>query len=523
MTDSPDNPETEPTTEDTADVSALVKTIESAIEDHQQSQEQLRQTMAALQASIEEHQKSEQKLREILTHADYLIDQFETELSRDYQTHTRSQDRTETDTQQETDTTAEPASEPEQNDTTAGDEGKGEALLTALERLSADLDRVPEAADIKQETSYTPAQYGEEFGSLMEACKQSDLDLEHYVTRDIAGFAEERGTIPAVSEYQTEGRFSQSLINSLFGSWKEVKKQLYRYQSLSGFSSTTDSYREELIYQLRQLEQTLGHLPAASQINEETWVNNQDYRAEFGSLESAFDACGFDVEKRILQDINRVQADIGSVPSLSEYKEYGRCSVNIVTNHFGSWAAAKETYIDQQDEFNDPPKSEADESASNAATAPEGDGESDILDSIVNDFGDGSARPAPSDSTDSGEEPNSDPETAQDRTDGIDEDRISEKYEDRIVEAVNANFDSPDASMSPELKARRQNAAAALETALNATEAIGRTEIIDEFYDDELYSSRGSFWINNIRPVLREIDTYRRGEGGYMFSDQNPD
>ncbi len=521
MTDSPDNPESEPTTEDTADVSALVKTIESAIEDHQQSQEQLRQTMAALQASIEEHQKSEQKLREILTHADYLIDQFETELSRDYQTHTRSQDRTETDTQQETDTTAEPASEPEQNDTTAGDEGKGEALLTALERLSADLDRVPEAADIKQETSYTPAQYGEEFGSLMEACKQSDLDLEHYVLRDIAALAEERGTIPTLSEYQTEGRFSQSIINSLFESWSKVKKELYRQQSLSGFSSTTDSYREELIYQLRQLEQTFGHLPAASQINEETWVNHQDYRAEFGSLESAFEACGFDVEQRILQDINRVQADIGSVPSVSQYTDHGRCSVNIVTNHFGSWAAAKEAYIDQQDEIKDPPKSQVDESPSNAPAVGEGDGESDILDSIVNDFDDGTARPAPSDSTASGEESDGDPETAQDLTQDVDRARISEKYEDRIVEAVNANFDSPDGSMSPELKTRRHNAAAALETALNATEALGRTELIDQFYDDELYKGRGSFWINDIRPVLREIGIYRRGEGGYVFSDHN--
>ena len=520
MTDDTNTAGDDTTSDDTADLSALVSTIESAIDYHQQTQEQLRQTVSALQASIEEHQKSEQKLREMLTHADYLIDQLETELSNDYQTQQRAQNRTETDTQQAADAPI----DSEQIDAAAAEVDRV-ALLEALEKLSADLNRVPEQAEIKQQTPYTPDQYAKEFGSYMSAFRESDLDLEHYVLTDIAAVAEERGTIPTLSEYQTEGRFPQSIIKSLFGSWREGKKELYRHQSLSGFSTETTSYREELIYQLRQLEQTLNHLPAASQINEETWVNHQDYSAEFGSIEAAFEACGFDVEQRILHDINRVHADIGTIPSVSQYKQHGECSVNIVTNHFASWAAAKEKYIHQQEEIGDPPSpSQADESSSsNAAAAAKDDAPSDILDTIVTDIHDATAQAARSEETDSDEDTPAEIPPEHSGSDAPDGDRISEKYDTHIVEAVNANFEPPEGTISPQLQARRQNAAAALQTAINTNEALGRRELEYQFYDEELYTSRGSFWKQNLRPVLQEVGQYDRGEGGYVFPNLNPE
>lgn len=513
----------DPPDDDTADMSALITTIEAAIDEHQRSQRQLRETISELETSIQEHTKSEQKLREILTHAEYLIDEFETELSNDYQTQQRAQNRTETATQQGADTTVEAPTESEQIDAPAAGEADDEAMLEVLERLSANLDCVPEEADIKQQTPYTPDQYVEEFGSYMSACRQSDIDLEHYVLMDIAAIAEEHETIPPLSEYQTEGRFPQSLINSLFESWKEVKKELYRQQSVSGFSTTTDNYREELIYQLQELAETLGHLPAASEISEQTWVTHQDYSAEFGSIEAAFEASGFDVEERILSDINQVKAELGAVPSKSEYDQYGECSINIVTNHFGSWGTAKSKFVEQHGESEDATQNaQTQEESPDSEMSAHDDDDADILDTIVTDIGD-AARQTESDSTEtnSGDEIPADNQPKHSTQGDSGSDGISDKYDERIVEAVNANFESADGSMSSELNARRQNAAAALETALNATEALGRTELIDQFYDEELHTGRGSFWIEDMRPVLRELGIYRRGESGYVFNDQN--
>ena len=515
----------DPPDDDTTDMSALITTIEAAIDEHQRSQRQLRETISELETSIEEHTKSEQKLREILTHAEYLIDEFESELSNDYQTQQQAQNRIETDTQQGANTAAETPTDSERIDAPAAAESNNAAMLEVLEKLSANLDRVPEEADIKQQTPYTPDQYVEEFGSYMTACRQSNIDLDHYVLTDIAAVAEEHETIPTLSEYQTEGRFPQSIINSLFGSWKEVKKELYRQQSVSGFTTTTDSYREELIYQLQELAETLGHLPAASAISEQTWFTHQDYSAEFGSIEAAFEACGFDVKERILSDINQVKAKLGAVPSKSQYDQYGECPINIVTNHFGSWGAAKSEFVEQYGESEDSTQnSKAQEESPDSEMSAQDDDDADILDTIVTDIGDAATQSeTQSRETDSGEKPPTEPQAERSGQDDADGQGISEQYDDRIVEAVNANFESADGSMSSELKSRRENAAAALATALNATEALGRTELIDQFYDEELYSGRGKFWIEDMRPVLRELGIYRRGEGGYVFSDQNPD
>lgn len=523
MTEKHNNSKADTADDDTADLSELVTTVEAAIEEHRQSQTQLREIISELETSIQEHTKSEQKLRELLTHAEYLIDGFEPQGSNDYKTQQRSQGQSATDEPEAAGSQDGPTGESNTNDAPATGESERDTMLAALETLCEDLNRLPEASDIRQETDYRPQAYTQEFGSYMSACRESSIDLEYYVLSDIVAIAEERDTIPPMSEYQSVGRFPQSIINSLFGSWKEVKKELYRQQSVSGFSTTTDNYREELIYQLQELAETLGHLPAASEISEQTWVTHQDYSAEFGSVEAAFEASGFDAEERILSDINKVKAELGAIPSVSEHEKLGECSINIVTNHFGSWGAAKSEFVEQHGDSEDATQNaQAQEESPDSEISAHDDDDADILDTIVTDIGD-AARQTETDSTEtnSGDKIPADNQPKHSTQGDTGSDGISDQYDERIVEAVNANFDSADGSMASELEARRQNAAAALETALNATEALGRTELIDQFYDEELYTGRGSFWIEDMRPVLRELGIYRRGEGGYVFKDQN--
>lgn len=377
------------TDDDTTDMSALTTTIEAAIDEHRRSQTQLRETISELETSIQEHAKSEQKLREILTHAEYIIDEFETELSKDYRTQEQGQGQPETEEQPPTVSQDSSSGESKAIDKPATSDSRRDSMLEELETLSADLDRLPEAAEIRQHTEYTKQQYDDKFDSYISACRESDIDLEHYILRDIESVAERLENIPTISEYHSEGRFSHSIIDSFFESWTSVKKALYQERSLSGFGEKSGSYHEELIHQLQRLGKNLDHLPSARDINNKTWLTHQDYIAEFGSIETAFEGCGFDVEQQILQDIHQVMIEVGQIPSVSQYDRLGDCSVSIVNNYFGSWGAAKKEFKQRQDQIEDQPRDTLKETTPPSSNrTKEEELNSDILDTIVKEIDD---------------------------------------------------------------------------------------------------------------------------------------
>lgn len=505
------------------ELSELINTVESAIKEHQRSQTQLRELIDQLEISIQEHNNSEQKLREILKQSENLLNEFETDSSGTAETNQPVQDRSNTEEKSLTGSEDGFSFDQKAIDEPTRDELERDTMLQGLEKLGADLNRVPNKSDIRDKTDFTPRDYVEEFGSLMSACRESTIDVENYVLADIETVSEQRDTIPAMSEYQSTGRFSQSVIKSLFGSWKAMKKELYRQRSLSGFSSSTTSYREELIYQLRDLEKRLGHLPSAGDIDDRTWVRHQDYISEFGSIEAAFEECGFDVEERILSDINQVKMELGSVPSSSQYKELGNCSYNIVNNYFGSWGAAKSEFIQKREEDKDHlPDTATEKKSSDSVETGGGDADSDILDTIVNDMSDParSNKRKSKESDINGKLP--DEELRQkDNSSKSSRILISDTFDESVVEAVNSNFESQEPPMSSQLRKRRKRAAMALKTAIDAPEPLGQEELVDQFYDDALYTSRGSFWRQDIRPVLQEVGQYDRGESGYVFPELN--
>jgi len=101
-------------------------------------------------------------------------------------------------------------------------------------------------------------------------------------------------------------------------------------------------------------------------------------------------------------------------------------------------------------------------------------------------------------------------------------DEFSEEYADYVIEAVNSVFPSR-GSNSEQLISRRTTVAAALQAAINSEAALGRRELVDRFYDDDRYTSKNSFWVQDLRPVLQEVGHYDRSEGGYVFPDLSHD
>lgn len=105
--------------------------------------------------------------------------------------------------------------------------------------------------------------------------------------------------------------------------------------------------------------------------------------------------------------------------------------------------------------------------------------------------------------------------------DGVDQQsESSEEYPDYIKQAINNTFSRERSDYeSEQLEEQRATAAAALRAAVNAEEAMGRRELVDRFYDEDMYTSRDSFWKQTVRPVLQQVGNYSRREGGYVFPE----
>lgn len=84
---------------------------------------------------------------------------------------------------------------------------------------------------------------------------------------------------------------------------------------------------------------------------------------------------------------------------------------------------------------------------------------------------------------------------------------------DDVVERVSESWDDDD-----RLDDRRAAARAVLSYAVNTGEAVGKQEAIHNFREefDVDGQNEESWWRQNIRPVLKDVGTYSKGQKGYV-------
>jgi len=71
------------------------------------------------------------------------------------------------------------------------------------------------------------------------------------------------------------------------------------------------------------------------------------------------------------------------------------------------------------------------------------------------------------------------------------------------------------------LAARRAAANAALQHAVETGEAVGKSDALELFYDEYAVDGQNeeTWWRKNIRPVLKAVGEYSKGEHGYVVDD----
>jgi len=92
---------------------------------------------------------------------------------------------------------------------------------------------------------------------------------------------------------------------------------------------------------------------------------------------------------------------------------------------------------------------------------------------------------------------------------------------DSGIDAVVAHVSDDWSDTDERLAARRAAANAALQHAVETGEAVGKSDALELFYDEYAVDGQNeeTWWRKNIRPVLKAVGEYSKGEHGYVVDD----
>lgn len=172
-----------------------------------------------------------------------------------------------------------------------------EELLSELTRLEDEIGRCPTVDDIVEKSRLSRSAFLNEFGSIQRAREAAGIERDESFNQRFSDeelLAEVRrladgDTAPTKTQVQEETRFSTTTYEKRFGTWREVcdatgltPRVVYQY---------TD---EELISELKQLRDELGHPPTIGEMNASDGPTAACYRDHFGSWVATFEHVDFD-------------------------------------------------------------------------------------------------------------------------------------------------------------------------------------------------------------------------------------
>jgi DNA-directed RNA polymerase specialized sigma subunit len=242
-------------------------------------------------------------------------------------------------------------------------------MIETLQNLYDDLGRIPLAPDIQAQTKYSQHDFTSEFGSLDDALAEAGYDKRKELLNEIKRVADELGRPPTTVDFAENAEFSSALYARYFGTWEETLEAVGVNKEENDESDGTDKKEsgtstsrsassepqangsekrtaqdspsnEELLEELRTLDERLETVPRWGDMNERGAYNSQTYINRFESWDDALEEAGVDKGRQLLTELRRVADEVGRTPLRSDMNEQGRYSVSMYAKFFGSWVNA---------------------------------------------------------------------------------------------------------------------------------------------------------------------------------------
>jgi 5-methylcytosine-specific restriction endonuclease McrA len=152
--------------------------------------------------------------------------------------------------------------------------------------------------------------------------------------------------VPSANGVREHGEFGVSTLYRHFGSFENARREA----GIDG-EVTTGVSDEELLADLRRVDDSLEKTVAAADYDELGNHSPSTLRERFGGMDEARDAAGIDgdpnsrnriSDEELLSDVESVYERLGEPPSENQYKQHGEYSLGTIRRRFPTYTQARE-------------------------------------------------------------------------------------------------------------------------------------------------------------------------------------
>lgn len=245
-------------------------------------------------------------------------------------------------------------------ETSNGEEPSRDELIDELQRLYSQLEGLPLPSEMNEKGKFATKAYYSEFGSWDESLEAASIDKKEEVFLEIARVVEKIGGLPTYDEMGEYGKFSASIVSKYLDGWSDAKAEFeewYKKQDAAGEaqteapdeSSNDVPTREDLLVELKRIDQEIDRLPYPADVNQESSYSADLYQERFDWWYAALEAADLVDEDTFLEEMKQVAEQVEGIPSRSEMNEHGQYSATMISNHFGGWDEAIDQLNDRLD------------------------------------------------------------------------------------------------------------------------------------------------------------------------------
>jgi hypothetical protein len=217
-------------------------------------------------------------------------------------------------------------------------------IIAEVHQVADELDTVPSATDFTDVSRYRQKDYTTYFESWEDVLDAADLlPSRSDITAEVRRVAEEFDGVPTATDFTEHSRYRQQDYLREFGSWEQVLEA-------ADVLPSEAEVREEI----QRVAEELGRVPTATEFLEHSGLRQKDYRRHFGSWDEALEAAG-KLPRRgaIIREIKRLNEELGSIPTASEFRKQSQFRQADYLRFFDSWSDAIENagLLPTQDEI----------------------------------------------------------------------------------------------------------------------------------------------------------------------------